>query len=117
MEKISLEQKRIINKLFNHLFSVDSKMVFLKLIFPFTTTEVNLCRGNASKVSEIFDRFFTLEDKIEGIKIHYEINGFNFETLEEIIENRELLKDSEENQICIGWKRQRERVKQKPCYI
>ncbi len=117
MEKITLEQKRIINKLFNHLFSTNDKMQFLKLIFPFTTTEVNLCRGNASKVSEIFDRFFTIEDKIEGIKVHYEMKELNYGTLEEMIEHRELLKDSEENQICIGWKRQRERIRQKPCYI
>ena len=38
----------------------------------------------------------------------------DFESIEDIIENRELL---EENEICTDWKVQRERRKQKPCYV
>lgn len=114
MRKLSREEKRIIIRLYNHLFSIDSKMKFLKVLFPFTTTELNQCRGNETKVNEIFDQFFSIEDKIDGIKINYEVEGYNFETIEDIIENRHLL---EKNEICTDWKTRRERTKQKPCYV
>lgn len=114
MRKLSREEKRIVIRLFNRLFSIESKTRMLKNLFSTITTEINMCRGNEMKVNEIFDRYFTIEDKIIGISFSYQMKGYKFKTAEEIIENRYLL---EENEICTDWKTRRERTKQKPCYV
>lgn len=114
MRKLSREEKRIVNMLFNHLFTMEYKIRILKLLFPSTTTDLAIHRKDTAKINEIFDCLFSFEDKIEGIKLNYEVKGYNFESIEDIIENRELL---EENEICTDWKTQRERRKQKPCYV
>jgi hypothetical protein len=113
MRTLSREEKRIINMLFNHLFSKEYKIKFLKLLFPSTTIDLNKYRNNDIKINEIFDLFFDFEDKIQGIKLQYEVNGYNYNTIEEIIENRAILT---ENESCPDWKIKRERQKQKYYY-
>lgn len=114
MRELKREEKRIINMMYNRLFERDSKIRILKILFPSTTADLNKYRNNEIKINEIFDMFFDFQDKIDGIKINYEVRGYNYNTIEEIIENRGIFE--EENDTCREWRTQRERRTQKRYY-
>lgn len=113
IEKMTKGQEREIIMIYNHLFSIESKTTMLKLLFPSTTEFLNINRNNIVAINELFDEAFSIEDKITGIQLHYQVKGLKVKTLKELIDNKNLL---EENEICTSWKTSRERRKRKPSF-
>lgn len=113
IQEMTKEQEREIIMLYNHLFSIESKTTMLKLIYPSTTEFLNKNRNNIVAINELFDTAFSIEDKITGIQVNYEVKGLKVKTLKELLENKKLL---EENEICTNWKMSRERRKRKPSF-
>lgn len=94
IEKLTREEKRMVNVLFNSLFSMEYKIKAVKLLTRERThIYLNEFRNDEIKINEMFDCLFTFEDKIEGIKLHYKVRGYKFKTIKELYENRNLLKE------------------------
>jgi len=94
IEKLTREEKRMINVLYNSLFSIDSKIRMIKMLTKERThIYLNEFRNDEIKINEMFDCLFTFEDKIEGIKLHYKVKGYKFKTIKQLYENRNLLQD------------------------
>lgn len=94
MKKFTREEKRVIDFLFNKLFSMDFKIRTIKLLTKQTTsTYLNMFRKEETKINEMFDCLFDYEDKIEGIKLCFESKGYKVETLEEIVKNKHILEE------------------------
>ena len=88
---LSQEEVRIINMLFDNIFSLEDRKKLLLQANSESYIDFALNGESGEKIYKMFDSAFELEHKIQAIELNYLTRGYKFKSIHELIENRDVL--------------------------